>query len=118
MHKLRFFACFCLASAASKTFFNGLLSNRSKPLKTIHGFTGFAQAHSDRFSRIGCMNDAPYLRRAVEISPIKRVSRCGLTQTKQSPENSGRFIQEVQLPHDNRNQRKTQARYRGVCSIA
>jgi hypothetical protein len=24
-HKLRFFACFCLASAASKTFFNGLL---------------------------------------------------------------------------------------------
>ena len=25
-HKLCFFACFCLASAASKTFFNGLLS--------------------------------------------------------------------------------------------
>ena len=25
MHKLRFFACFCLVSAASKTFFNGLL---------------------------------------------------------------------------------------------
>jgi orotate phosphoribosyltransferase len=24
-HKLRFFACFCLVSAASKTFFNGLL---------------------------------------------------------------------------------------------
>jgi hypothetical protein len=24
MHKLRLFACFCLASAASKTFFNGL----------------------------------------------------------------------------------------------
>jgi len=38
MHKLRFFACFCLASAASKTFFNGLLellagwdSNINKP---------------------------------------------------------------------------------------
>ncbi len=28
MHKLRFFACFCLASAASKTFFNGLLKGR------------------------------------------------------------------------------------------
>ena len=26
-HKLRFFACFCLVSAASKTFFNGLLSH-------------------------------------------------------------------------------------------
>jgi len=25
MHKLRFFACFCLASAVSKTFFIGLL---------------------------------------------------------------------------------------------
>ena len=25
MHKLRFFACFCLVSAASNTFFNGLL---------------------------------------------------------------------------------------------
>ena len=25
-HKLRFFACFCLASATSKTFFNGLLT--------------------------------------------------------------------------------------------
>jgi len=24
-HKLRFFACFCLVSAASQTFFNGLL---------------------------------------------------------------------------------------------
>ena len=27
MHKLRFSACFCLASAASKTFFNGLLGD-------------------------------------------------------------------------------------------
>ena len=29
MHKLRFFACFCLASAASNTFFNGLLDAES-----------------------------------------------------------------------------------------
>jgi hypothetical protein len=28
-HKLRFFACFCLASAALKTFFNGLLTSAS-----------------------------------------------------------------------------------------
>ncbi|MDO8333294.1 MAG: hypothetical protein Q7T35_01320, partial [Nitrosomonas sp.] len=27
-HKLHFFACFCLVSVASKTFFNGLLRKR------------------------------------------------------------------------------------------
>ena len=36
MHKLRFFACFCLASAASNTFFNGLL-DFSAILAATHG---------------------------------------------------------------------------------
>ncbi len=33
MHKLRFFACFCLASVASNTFFNGLLLPAAAAIK-------------------------------------------------------------------------------------
>jgi hypothetical protein len=35
-HKLRFFACFCLVSAASKTFFNGLLDGYKAGTKNIY----------------------------------------------------------------------------------
>ena len=36
MHKLRFFACFCLASAASNTFFNGLLAKKIRELNDAY----------------------------------------------------------------------------------